>query len=184
MKRRFLRCVAAGLVASACSKGGDVRSRAEPPVGHAPLTAGLVLHKASPAEGLVGEFRSGNGRIYFDVHRQNASDPVAARDPGSGRSAQARIRDSRGVTLWGVGSGLERPTPEEGTRKSAVTAPPSAADLRLVQRLPEVLRASVIDTRALSLELSALEGASAAFRGVAGPGGPAPRPPSIPKTGN
>jgi len=181
VKRYVLQCVAAALVACACSKGGDTRSRAEPPVGHAPESAGLVLYRSSPVEGLVGEWSRGDGKIFFDVHRRDGSDPVAARDQDSGRSAQARIRDSRGVTLWGVGSGLELPSVDEQTKKNSVTAPPSAADLELVKRLPDVLKASGIDAQALSLELSALEGASAAFRGVDGPGGPAPRSPSISK---
>ena len=179
MTARFLECLIVGLVLGACSKRAAVTADAEPTGAAArDAVAGLVLHKASPVEGLVGEWKSGDGKISFDVHRRDPSDPFIARNPDAARSAQARIRDSRGLAIWG-GPGLERPTPDEAVRTPVKVTPPPVADLELVKKLPDVLRQSGIDTRALEPELKALDGASAAFRGVDGPGGPAPRPPTL-----
>ncbi len=167
------RCAAAGLLLCACNgtQAAVVATREQE------AAAGLVLYRAGPGEGLVGELASNGGRISFEVRRCGSSDRVTGANPVGKNCGLARIRDSRGVTIWGVGSGQERPSPDEEARKSAVTAPPSTADLELVKMLPDVLREGGVDPAVFELELEALDGAAAAFRGVDGPGGPAPRPP-------
>ncbi|HEY5961518.1 MAG TPA: hypothetical protein VIV60_33395, partial [Polyangiaceae bacterium] len=102
--------------------------------------AQLVVQKASLREGLVGTLRSKTGAISFEVRRVDPSDPVARRDPDYGKSAQTRIRDSRGVSIWGVDSNEGEPDiVSEARRREQLTSPTSQADIDLVIQLPDTL---------------------------------------------
>jgi hypothetical protein len=141
----------------------------------------LSLRSASPSGGLVGTLKSVDAEITFDVRRVSPDDEVARRDPDYAKRAQARIRDRRGITIWGIGSGLAAPNPEEETRASRVTSPTEQSDIELVTQLPNVIRTSVNDPGTIQLELDALEAAAAAFRGQGGGGGPQPVTPKVPE---
>ncbi len=143
------------------------------------VTEGLVLQEASPSGGLVGRLQSQGGLISFEARRPDLSDPMLRRDPDAKSSAIVRIRDSRGTTIWGV-AGQAVPAPNEGDDRTSRTAPPSTADLELVKMLPEVLRKSGLDEKALDLELKALDDAAAAFRGTGGRRDVMPRMPTVP----
>ncbi|MGC4067967.1 MAG: hypothetical protein QM784_25620 [Polyangiaceae bacterium] len=174
MKCRLTQLAIAALLLVSCSKHPE--SKATGPSEAAQLT----LQKSSPQDGLVGTLKSDSGAISFAAHRVNAGDPAAIRDPDYANAAQAQIRDSRGVSIWGVGSDAEPDIAAEASRAS-VTQPTSQADIDLVVQLPNVLKANLLDVSALKLELNALQAAADAFRGKGGVGGPPPVVPVVPE---